>query len=717
MAKFLYTQYSFSNGQLNDRMLGRTDIKEYFNSAQDITNYLVDERGGLNQLLGNSFRIWPTGDDTSSEEWPAAFTFDIVYQDSEFTYMLAYKKTGATEAIGDFFNLYAVLSDGRVGRVGVSAYSSLNITPGDFEYGTHLTYNDITIFTDKNGNYEPFVLYRDSPYGSALKIATLSDYATLVNSSSWTTDQKRWRSNSFLEDINPLHTITVSGGNTLTANNSIFTSGMVGEYVRLNNLTTEYVVKIATYVNGFQVTYTDIEGTVPNAAYEVYGQQTWREGSYPTGISLFQERLILFNSSVIQNAMDLSATGGLFEFAIPLEQESVVDSDPFRLIPQAKEESPIYWVEAERYLSFGTSTEEFIANPVSGVFSAASKDVTSVSKYGTSAVGLAFRAQSSTYFVERNGRTIREMTYSEENGGYATRNIGILGPDTGEIVRLEYSYSNKRLYIENVEGDLFTCTLDRSSNTLAWTSISQKGTLIGMSRASGSIEQWDGFGNSTGFTTKKANTLFFMKDDGVLSGMEEYTTDSIYDHGIVGRDLTMRVNLERDISPTPPYPATYFSQMPKDYFTNDGAIPATIGVVFQDGTVDPVAPIVGKLANIYGNEYVEGLALLFFKPVTSEEESRIETNPIQQGSPIGDAQIAFQKVEKVAIRVKDTRSLNIGTSPTSIYTEDKGANFTGLFVVDVDGVPEYDHTIIIENDSIYASTILGITARGTGQEG
>lgn len=717
MAKFLNTQYSFSNGQLNDRMLGRTDIREYFNSAKEITNYLVDERGGLNQVLGNSFKRYLTGDDTSNEEWPAAFSFDVNFQGNTYTYLLAYKRTGTAVTIGDFFNLYSLGTDGVAYRIAVSPYSSLSLTPGNFEYGTHLTYNDITIFTDKTGNYEPLVLYRDNPYGSSLRIATISDYATLVNSSAWSTDQKRWRFNSFSQDIDPLNTITVTGGNTLTASNAIFSSGMVGEYVRLDNLTTEYVVKIATFTNSYQVTYTNIEGAAPNAIYEIYGQQDWRSGAYPTGVSVFQERLILFNSKTIPNTLSLSATGGLFEFAVPLRQEAVLESDPFSITPQAKEESPVYWVESERYLSFGTSTEEFIVTPVNGVFSASSKDVTSVSKYGSSGVGLAFRAQSSTFFVERNGKTIREMTYSQENGGYTTRNIGVLGPDVGEISRIEYSYSSKRIYIENTNQEIFCCTIDKSSNTLAWSSIAQKGSIIGFYTGLHGIEDFDDFGSSLGITYFRSNTLLFNKSDGVLSGLEEYTTGNIYDKGIVGRDLALRIGVDYDISPTPPYPYTYFSQIPRDYFTNDGSIPTTIGVVYKDGTIDTAAPIVNRIPNINGNEYVEGLVLLFFKPITDSEKARIETNPIQQGSQIGDAQIAFNRVDKVAVRVKNTRSLKVGTTETSKYVEDKGSNISGLFVVDVDGVPEYDHTIIIENDSIYASTILGITSRGTGEVG
>lgn len=779
MARFLYTQYSFSNGELNPRLLGRTDIKEYFNAAKEITNFVVSKDGGLNQVRGTGFlgSSGPSYDITISDK--------VVFGINSGVVSMAEVVYGLNE-IGDSTPSYH-LRDITVTETNLPA----NIAA--FEYGTHITLNDATIITDKSGTVEPLVLRqaaiggggttteRDPAAGEYYNPSNVTRYAweyrtplasppsdqtslytgqqaglpfqvesgepTQIVVGEWTyfrgtqqvtgnleiygyyrerdivappsdigwviqplsewakdvgglprsTNERALRARP-LKNINVDATLFMkyTGTQLQSVGFEPFLPSMVGSYLEISSGSNYGYYRIDSYVDEQTVNATLVEGAgvTTNTNFQTFRMPEWYDGSWPKVVGYFQQRLIFGNTAVSPDTAFVSELGNLVSILQGFEGESPTDATAFKLQPAAREISPIQWIISERYITMGTTTEEFIIQGVDGIFSDSAARITSVSKYGSAGIGLAFRAQSATYFLERDGRTLREMAFSEENGGYVTKNLGFLGPDLESVSRFVYDYPNKRIYAQQSSG-IKVCTLDPSVGIAGWSTINtgQNNLLTGV------IEVNDRFIISTGVNSVEAiltyNENFSLVDGDkapVGSNLIQITRVSGSDYKLSNREFYSGPDNTQD---------AYVFDSTSDTWEVVKIRVASGHAEFTDGdlyvTYDKEIQIVAK--GLWSDAY-------------------LETVPIQQGSQLGDAQLAFNKVDTVGLRLYKTRQgFEVSTTVTSLEEPTIEGEFTGVKEVHIDGCPEVDHTIIVRNKSALPMAIISISARGTGQEG
>jgi len=672
MAKFLYTQYSFSNGELNPRLLGRTDIKEYFNSGKEVTNFIVNTEGGLTQCMGSN---WAGRSDNGY-----LFTFLDIYAfaiESSSAVIRRIQQDGSSESF--------TMSD-------VSINVTDNITYwADFVFGTSITINKFTFLTSLDGAVQPIVIEKTGTHD--FNIITYRDYAEKYGNPSLSAAERVALATPFVVNRNLDNYLELLGGNTVIAIEDTFTSGMIGSYLILGSGSVDYLYKITAFTSAKVVTVAAVGAAAANGNYELNSIPAWYDGNWPKVTSFFEERLLFANTDTNIDSMWASVVFNLARMSLPIIGEVVSDQNAFDVVPSTTEVSPILWLLPERYIAMGTSTEEFIVDGSDGIFTVATTRVRSVSKYGSHAVGLAFRAQSSTYFVERGGKVVREMSFSEENGGYVTRNIGILGPDVSNITRMTYDYSGKRIYI-NANG-LKVISIDQSSGVLGWASIN-----IDFNDISGLID-YNGLPVLLMRSQFKDSLLLFYREGITTTDSNLIGVDRLYFVDIDGDDYSLPSRYDPGVFVPGTTTIKVYSSVAEDY-VDLILILASGHATFINGTYYVTSP------DFVATQFTEAIL----------PKARIETTPIQQGSPIGDAQIALNRVDKVGIRLyKANGSISVGTSETSLEDVTYGADFTGVKEVSVDGSPEIDHTIIVENTSIHPIILLGISSRGTGEVG
>lgn len=699
MAKFTYAHYSFSNGELNPRLMGRTDIKEYFNAAKEMRGFIVDSNGTANEVAGSRLLYEPP-----VGYLPILTTTRNPFKGTPYIPEVDwYDPITWTVFIGDtssvaFYHSAIIITktddDGTTTSWNVLG-GSLTKNRLSFIYGTHIVINDTIFITDKRGINPPLVIY--SKLGSEFWfINEFSVWCSEINTVVATTALRLFYSSPFT----PFNTdtsiiLTVSGGNTITATEGIFTSDMVGSHIEIYTGTSSRLVQIDTLINMFTVTFVAVGTIVANGNYSIFKKSVWYSKNYPKVVTTFQERLIFANSSGNENYLFISEAGNLAIFTKTKEEtpSTIPDSYPFDLPLYSIDSSPIYWVLSERYLSVGTETEEFIVSGTDGTFGPENRSAISVSKYGSHDIGLAVRAQSSSYFVVRGGAELRELSFSEENGGYSSRSLSVLGPEMSDLNRLQYDYKNKRIYLEQISESLLSCTVDNSSKVVAWSDLVLEEYVVGFG-ASNEVIKWNGT-----YLLSQLEANVKTETGSVPTYIEhEIVRPEVEDVGVIGGV------------------PSYYVKVPASYLVLETG--QSIMFLDQSG----VRSIPSITATGMGDYYVHvpsaGSDYVRYVYKTRPFNSRIVTTPIQQGSRIGDSQIALQRLDLVTVRYyKSYGSPHVGLSETSLEKETIVGPLTGVKKYNPSGTPEMDHSIYIENRSDRPVTILSISCRGTGEEG
>lgn len=666
MSRFLYTHHNFNNGELNPRLLGQTNVKEYFNSGKTVKNFVISPNGGLDEVIGTTFLN----------------TYSSIGEDAKFTY-------GGKFVFFSPFDIYRIVdstSSGGESQI-LSPISITTASPlsniDDLVYGTHVYINKTLFVTDKNGAVEPIVYYYE---GDLLTVSSFTVWAGKANNQAFNTENAMLRSGIY----SPLNgyearRITYASG-TVTTAFSAFTSGMVGKYIIVRTgSSTDVVLKITAFTNSSTVSTTAIVGSLSNTTYTAYKLPLMYQGNTPKGVSFYQNRLIFFNTPNSPDIIFNSVTNNLAQFEELAQDTSAGAAAPFQIQPASTDSSSIAWVIPDRTLSFGSEAQEYIVSNADGVYSNSTTSVSPISKYGSAGVGLAVKAQSSTYFIERDGATLREMFYSEENGGYSTRNLSKLGTYTGSISKMIYDYASRRLYLTTDIG-LVCVSIDQTLNTVGFSRVDHLLSVCG-----------------------QLNTQFGTM---VTDGRSLLRIKSESDHSsLFCKDLYLSAD---------PYivsASEYHHIVPDNYFvTFVGA-----SVYYWNGTSWVSTPVITASGHpLYsdGIRYISvPTAYLQMARSVTRYESIVETTPIQAGAQLGDSQGALKRVDRVFVRVLETsQGFKVGTTDTSMETAEITGEYTGIVVVNPEGTPEYDHIIRITNTSNNPVTILSISARGLTEE-
>jgi hypothetical protein len=238
------------------------------------------------------------------------------------------------------------------------------------------------------------------------------------------------------------------------------------------------------------------------AAVVSSGTDNWEESAwsakqgFPRTFAIHEQRLVAGGTLGQPDTVFGSLVGNFFHFMeSKLAQDAssdatglnyfgtLVSSDPYQFTIASTEINSIQWISSLRSLQVGSLGAEYIVD--GGPDQIISRDDISVSaqtSHGSAAVQPA-RINDALFFVSRDGKRLRDFSFSSNSRSFISSNISLLNDDiiqhlfdglattsaaNIEIKKMVYQESRGILWILTSIGSLIGLTVDRDSEIIAW---------------------------------------------------------------------------------------------------------------------------------------------------------------------------------------------------------------------------------------------------------
>ena len=258
------------------------------------------------------------------------------------------------------------------------------------------------------------------------------------------------------EEDGAIYRVTMSG----------FSSGSCEYTLTVSNQTNNGIVKIATYVDGNEVTATVLTDLSSTAA-----TKDWREGywsdlrGWPKTVCFHQQRLIFGGSDNFPQTI-------WFGEANPDDydnfEDGTDDTDSFTMaIPG---QNPIRWLLSQDYLLIGTSSSCGKYGEQGKAITPTTPNYQEQSRYG-SAEMRAILAGDAILYVERGGTKVREFAYNLQYDKYLSPDLTLLSENIAKSGIVDIDFQMKPypvLWCTLNNGDIATLTYQREQEVVSW---------------------------------------------------------------------------------------------------------------------------------------------------------------------------------------------------------------------------------------------------------
>ena len=453
MARFVSMQTNFTAGELDPLMRARVDLKSYENALEKATNVLCQPQGGITRRNGTRYLMaLPNTSTESAANGVRLVAFEFSTSDS---YMLC------------------------------------------FTHNRMYIFKDGTLITNINGTGNPYLVTTIA--GSRLdELCWTQSADTLIlthqdippvsivrgaNDASWTASDLSFGSiPKFAFSIafsNPAATLTptaVSGKIKLTTSASVFTSAHVGQYVNANP---QGRAKIVQFISGTEVnvvTEFPFFSTTAIASgqweLETGYEAVWSSTrGYPRSVTFHQGRLFFGGSRARPSTVWGSRVGQFFDF----EPTEGFDDDALEATLDTNTFNAIVDITSGRDLQlFTTGGEFYVQQQGLEPITPSSFTVSSAGRNGSKPGIRVQLLDAGTLFVQRQGKALAEVTFSDAQLTYITSKISLLSghllknPKRMSLRRAVDTDENDLLLIVNGTGGTLTAySLLRAENVIA----------------------------------------------------------------------------------------------------------------------------------------------------------------------------------------------------------------------------------------------------------
>ena len=506
MAQFNVAQTSFSRGYLSKRLAARTDIEEYFQSCEKVSNFVPLPQGGMKKRDGTKYYAPITLENPLASIMFSHFDGKM----GELVGVISLRNT-ATDTPIEMVRVWSGVS--FIDQTGVSNIAKQLIN-------AMLADTTVKVRTASMGQY--LLVYTPSGLISPVlvKFEFVSGATTLkISADAWfdaafTDLPASWARTPYRALT--CGTITVLGLTTsptytyrITTERDCFTDSSVGQIYRVDDTTTgaslgSYFVKVLTFTNAKQVVVEQIRGYNLAAGSSLTMERIYRsywgpETGWPRCYTTFQQRSVFastfespdtFFGSHVQNRF-MFITQQLVEDAEEKKTElayaynffgGVKNSDPFAFNISSDYETAIEWVCGANVLYIGKADGEYIAtgyDDLLGPLSVSIQRKASEGGYNMAAIA----TEQGAFYVARNRREINFLIYNERNGqsssvGVSSTSHGFLDDlsvagggfagDTAVNQLLWYAGGNLLIAHLNNAPSLVALTYNDSVNSFAW---------------------------------------------------------------------------------------------------------------------------------------------------------------------------------------------------------------------------------------------------------
>ena len=456
MARFVTIQTNFTAGEIDPLLRSRIDIKSYENGLETAQNVLCQPQGGITRRSGLRYiNALPNSGTESAANGVRLVAFEFSTSDS---YMLAfthnrmhvYKNGALITNINGSGNSYLDTSG-----VSLSSARLANMCWTQSADTLIVVHEDLAPIKIVRGG-------TDATWtASTISFDSIPKYAFTLSVS------------------NPAGTLTpsaVSGKVTLTASSSVFSAGSVGQYI---NVIPQGRAKIVQYTSGTVVNaITEFPffntSAIANGNWELESgyENVWSAGKgWPRTVTFHQGRLYFGGSKSRPSTVWGSKVGIFFDFegTEGLDDDSVeatLDTNTFNAITDI--------ISGRDLMIFTTGGEFYVPQQGLEPITPTSFFVSTTGRAGSKQGIRVQQLESGVLFIQRQGKILSEIAYSDTQLTYLTSKISLLSghllknPTRMALRRAVDTDENDLLLITNAtDGSIAAYSIMRSQNVIA----------------------------------------------------------------------------------------------------------------------------------------------------------------------------------------------------------------------------------------------------------
>tara|TARA_R110002126_G_scaffold177667_2_gene326609 strand:- start:2083 stop:4134 length:2052 start_codon:yes stop_codon:yes gene_type:complete len=415
MSRLQQYQSNFSLGAIDPLLRGRIDLQQYYSALETAKNVLIEPQGGFSRRAGLKFVTDLTSDNASNGVMLIPFEFSTTqnflivataYNTANTIRFRFYANQTLITNINSSGNSYLDYSTGSL--YSVSAFELIKL---------YFTQNTDTLIC-VHENLIPFSIKR----GSANNLWTIAQLSLTSPKAQFTKATS-----------NPSATITpdaTDGTVNITASTGVFTSSHVDQYIEANNgfgrariveFTSTTIVKAVTETPFFEKDVAIASGAW---TLETGFEDAWSgTRGYPRTCTFHEGRLYFGGSATLPSTLFASKVGQYFDF----KADEGLDDDALMVTLTTDSVNAINALKSGRDLQVFTSGAEFFL-PQADLepITPSNIVVKSATRRGSKENIRPQGAEGGTLFIQRQGKALREMLFSDVELSYVANNISLL---------------------------------------------------------------------------------------------------------------------------------------------------------------------------------------------------------------------------------------------------------------------------------------------------
>lgn len=465
MSKFQAYQASFTGGEMDPLLRGRTDLQQYYNTVATADNVLFEPQGGFSRRPGLRFLQDITADNAANGVLLIPFEFST----TQNFMIVATRYANATIR----FRFYA--NQVLLTNINGSGNSYLDFSVGSLYVETAIDMDKV-YFTQSadtlivvNEAFAPFKVVRGAN-NTTWTVSTL----TVGND-----NFKSPKSAFTLSISNPVGNITpsaVTGAITLTSNNAIFSSSFIDQFIigpdnfgraKVVSLRSTTVANAVVEIPFHNTETIDVNTYKLESGYEDAWSST---RGWPRTCTFHEGRLYFGGSASEPATLFGSRVGDFFNF----KPSEGLDDDAIKVTLSTDSVNAITALRSGRDLQIFTSGAEFFV-PQADLSPITPSNITvkSATRRGSKLGIRPQAAEGGTLFVQRQGKALREMLFSDVELSYVANNVSLLNSH----LLLDPQRMALRNATDTTEGDLLMIVNGTNTTGYRASSVGLTGTI------------------------------------------------------------------------------------------------------------------------------------------------------------------------------------------------------------------------------------------------
>lgn len=270
---------------------------------------------------------------------------------------------------------------------------------------------------------------------------------------------------------------------------------------------------------------TEVDAEVVSMLPTTAATKRWSEGAwsqlrgYPRTVTFYDDRLWFGGTTHRPQTLWASVVGDYENF-----QYGTIDDDAVNYTINTQDLNTITWMSPGKVLAVGTTGGEFTVggNSLNDPVTPTSIRILPQTPYGCAGLVRPLRIASSTLFVQREGRTLREYTYNFDTDSYVAPNMNRLAEHitAAGLVDIAYQQSPDQIvWTPDADGRLLGFTYERAEDVVGW----HRHDIGGAVESVLTLPHWDGDQDVLWLVVRRTVNGVQVR---YIEYMEKYLTDS-----------------------------------------------------------------------------------------------------------------------------------------------------------------------------------------------